>query len=168
MAACVTNNEEYRYFLHKGVYYGNGTKVIFTDNFVQNYTYNGKKIWKYAWFSHRIVVNGRSMYFFNRDKTDWSFLRQNNISQQEPQTCCPFFVIDATLIDLAIEKITYPIIVAASPKEKKSDWDDAQVIKMWFVYIGVLVASLVFKEFYLVWIIASILFFYWRKEKLNR
>lgn len=167
MSFCATNDDRYLHFIYNGVAYGNGTKVSLKNSFINNYTYNGKKIWKYAWFGNRVVVNGQNMYFFSKDKTDWNFLHRNNIDLRIPQQCCPFFLIREDLIDYAIEEITHPVIVSVSHRVQEKDYANESVMWMWFIYVFVMIISLVFKEFYLIWIVASIIFFSWRKEKLN-
>ena len=168
MAFCATGDEKYRYFQHKGVYYGTGTKVTLSDAFISRYTYRGRCLWKYAWFGNRITVNGKNMYFFSRDKSDWYFLRQNNISREYVDQTCPYFLVDEDLLDIAIEQVTYPIMVDLPPEEKKKDWEVDKVMWGWVTYIAALIFSLIFKEFYLIWFWATIIFYFYRKEKLTQ
>lgn len=168
MAMCITGDERYKYFPYGDKYYYNGTKVVLSNHFINNYTYKGQKIWKYAWFGHRFVVDGRNLYFFSRDNTDWYFLIQNNISQEYINQTCPYFVIEEELLDSAIECFVKPIEITPEPIVEKKDWQSDKVMRGWFTYALALIGSLIFKEFYVIWVIATIVFFSYRKEQLRQ
>lgn len=88
----------------------------------------------------------------------------------------PYFVIEAFVLPNIIEEITKPIklsqeetkaIFAALAAEPKKDWEVKGIVAAWLIYIAVLIGSLIFKEFYFIWIVATYIFLKYRKEMLN-
>ena len=166
MSSCATRDERYKYFPYNNKYYYHKTKVILRDDFVNRYTYKGKNIWKYAWFSNRFVVNGKNMYLFYKEYVDWYILKQNNANQDYNQTC-PYFVLEEEMLGVAIEGFTKPIVIEPKMLIGNKYLNTDTKIKGWATYIFTLFASLIFKEFYLIWIVATVIFYYYIKEKNN-
>lgn len=176
-----TNNDPRSFMYYKGDYYVNKTEVAFKDEFIKNKTYNGKKIWKYARFSNVTTLNNQTAYLFNRSKYSFCDLLSMGYDTPEERNTCkndyaPFFVLTTSEVDCAIENFTKPIKLSKEETEAinnaiidmienpKTDWDYPEMRLLWVVYIAVLIGSLIFKEFYILWAVASYIFFTWRKD----
>lgn len=162
MKMCYENSDQY--FRYRNVAYFTGTHVSFSDNFMTTYRYEGKPIWKYARFYKRI----NNTYVFTRLTTDFWWLKEHNMNWDDYKKTCPFFILDKSLLDNAIEVIDDPIEVTIQALPQYKDWEVTEVMVGWVIYILVLFFSLVFKDFYIIWIAASFLFFTFRKGMLNR
>lgn len=171
-----TTGDPRSFFYYKGDYYINGTEIILTDEYINKHQWNGKKLWKYAKYDHQVNYNGRISYFFCRSKCDWLSLNGMGLDIKTQNDYACYFVIDALDIEKAIQEFSHPIKLERSETEAikeaivtpKSDLDDTGVMILWIAYIVVMIGSLIFKQFYLIWIVASVLFFTWRKEMLNK
>lgn len=83
-----------------------------------------------------------------------------------------FFSLHAYELEYAIEEIDKPIKLAREQTEKvldaivtpKKDTDYPELIVMWIIYIAVMISSLIFNEFYILWIIATVIFWKLRKD----
>jgi hypothetical protein len=156
------------YFIYRNISYCKGTEISLTNSFIQKNSYEGNAIWKYARFCKRIVKDGKNMYFFARCPVDWYWMRENNLSRKTFEQTCPYFLIDDARMSNAIESIIKPIEIAVLPLPQYKDYEVAGVMVGWVIYLLVLFFSLIFKEFYLIWIVASIIFFSVRKGMLNK
>ena len=164
------------FFYYKGDYYINGTEIILTDEYINKHQWNGKKLWKYARYDHQVNYNGRISYFFCRNRCDWLSLNKMGLDANAINDYAPYFIIEALDIESAIKEFIRPIKLAHEETEviketivtPTSDLDDTGVMILWIVYIAVMIGSLIFRQFYLIWIVASVLFFKWRKEMLNK
>ena len=171
-----TNGDPRSFFYYKGDYYINGTEVVLTDEYINSHTWNGLKLWKYAKYDHQVVNNGSVAYFFCINKADRLALYAMGLDVNTTKNYAPYFVVRAIDIDYAIQEFTKPIKLSRETTEAikeaivttKSDFDNGWLIVMWIVYIAVMLGSLIFKQFYIIWIIASVLFFKWRREMLNQ
>lgn len=162
-------------------WYINGTEITLTESYIKNHKFNGKKLWKYARFDHVTTYNNQKAYFFCRSKYSFCDLLQMGYNDVQERTACqkdyaPYFVITAYEIEYAIDEFTKPIKLSKEETEArkkaieymiehpKRDWDYPELLVMWLVYIIVLLGSLIFNEFYLVWIVATLIFHKLRKE----
>ena len=149
----MTHDENYQYFFYNGTPYRTGTMVKFKDDFTAHYTFEGEHIWKYARFCMRMLKNGRSEYLFLPHRNP-----ENKYSSM--------FRIPEDKLEYAIEEIIKPIPIELVPKTKKKDTESAEVMIGWLIYPVVLFFSLIFKEWYVAWFWATLLFFIWRNKKL--
>lgn len=171
-----TNGDPRSFFYYKGDYYINGTEIILTDEYINNHKWNGKKLWKYARYDHQVSYNGRTAYFFCKSKCDWLHLNSMGLDPRAGGDYAGFFVIDALDIENAIQEFTHPIKLKREETEAikeaimkpKSDFDDPTLMGLWLVYIAVMVGSLIFRQFYIIWAVASMIFFKHRREMLNK
>lgn len=171
-----TSGDPRSFFYYKGDYYINGTEIILTDEYINNHQWNGKKLWKYAKYDHQVSYNGRVAYFFCRSRCDWLSLNGVGLDTKTRNDYAPYFVIDALDIEGAIQEFVHAIKLEQEETEAimeaitkpKSDFDNSALMVLWLIYIAVMVGSLIFKQFYIIWAIASLLFFKYRKEMLNR
>ena len=171
-----TSGDPRSFFYYKGDYYINGTEIILTDEYINNHQWNGLKLWKYAKYHHQTVYNGRVAYFFCRSRSDWLALNGMGLDPRVIDNYAAFFVIDALDIERAIKEFTKPIKLSRAETDAikeaivnpKSDLDNNALVALWIVYIIVMVGSLIFKQFYIIWIVASVLFFKFRKEMLGQ
>lgn len=173
-------NKSPRSFLYyKEEYYINGTEIILSDEYINNNFFNGKKLWQYARFDHRIQCNGKSSYFFYARKFDFLSFHEMNIDINNRKDYTMYFIIDADKIENAIYKITKPIkltneedkniklYISNLIEHPKTDLDYPELIVGWTVYTIIMIASLIFNQFYFIWLIASYIFFVWRKDILE-
>lgn len=171
-----TNGDPRSFFYYKGDYYINGTEIMLKDTYINNHKCNGRKLWKYAKYHHQTYYDGSVAYFFCISRCDWISLYRMGLDEHITDDCAGFFVIKALELEYAIQEITKPIKLERAQTEAileaiakpKSDLDNTGVILLWAAYIFVLIGSLIFRQFYLIWIVASILFIKYRKELLNR
>lgn len=168
---------------YKGDYYIGGTKLTLKDEYIQSHKYNNKKLWKYAKFGYKLTYNNRPAYFFWRTKHSLAELHSMGYHGGESLRACmrdyaPGFVVYSYELENAIEEITDPIKLSKEEntainkaimdmiEHPKRDWDDPTLLALWIIYIAVMIGSLIFNEFYIIWIIASIAFYYIREGML--
>ena len=172
------NNYNYHYldkFYYKGDFYLHGTHVTLSDSWINSHQFQGKKPWKYMRFDHRIIDGGIVYLFFYSDKTDWLSLKKMGLELKDINNYELFFSIKALDIEKAIEEITKPIkldraeteAIKQSLTEPQHDWDNNGLVIAWIVYIAAMVGSLIFKQFYILWIVISIIFYQVRKDMLS-
>lgn len=171
-----TNNDPRSFMYYNGKYYVNGTTIELSNEYTETHLFNGKRMWKYARFDHQVNTLDGISYFFCAIRTDTLSLRELGISRNEVNEYATYFIIPALYIDSAIGRVIKEICVTQDEAKAidnalldiatkpKSDFQYTGLTCAWFIYIIVLVISLMFKQFYLVWIIASFIFFEWRKE----
>ena len=170
------NGDPRSFFYYKGDYYINGTEITLKDEYIKNHRWNGDKLWKYARYDHQTVYNGRTAYFFCCIKTDWLSLNSMGLDIRAIDDYAPYFVIEALDLDNAIEEFIKPIKLEREETEAvleaittpKSDFDNPELTVLWVIYIAVMIGSLIFNQFYIVWAIVTFLFFKYRKEMLNK
>ena len=172
--------EPVSYMYYNGDLYLNGTEMILKDEYINTHTYNGKKIWKYYAFDHKARSNNQNTYFLCRRRYSFCDLIAMGIRDQDKinsitRDYAPYITIPCHELHDAIEGFTNPIKVERKKAEDmmgtvvenalhpKSDFEIPGMMALWAIYIVVMVASLIFRQFYLLWIIATILFAYLRK-----
>lgn len=166
-----TNGDPRSFFYYKDDFYINGTEIILKDSYINTHKWNGKKLWKYARYDHQTEYNGGIGYFFCASKTDWYSLYEMGIEKKSFTGYASFFVIMANELDSAIEEITKPIKLERAQTEvikealvtPKKEFDYPGMALLWIAYFIAMFASLVFKQFYLLWIIETVVFLNWRK-----
>ena len=145
------------FFVYKGKAYGAGTGIKLKQEYINTYLYNGYRIWQYAYLSN--INYKENKYMFNKYKT---------YPYSESQGCVSYFSISQSELDNVIEEIIEPKPVNVSRAKPKNDGEVEGMGILWTIYIAVMVASLIFREFYIIWIAASVFFFKLRKEILNK
>lgn len=165
---------------YNGDYYSNGSEVMIRDDYINTHTYNGKKIWKYARFGSKTTYNGQIAYVFWRTKSQCIDFYMMNLDYKTQNDYAPFFVVYAYELSNFIEEFTRPIKMSDEMKaareqaimdmieHPKRDWDYPELLIGWIVYIGVMIGSLIFTEFYVPWIFASYAFYEYRKGVLSQ
>lgn len=173
------NGDPRSFMYYKGDYYINGTELTLTDAYIKSKKYEGKKIWKYARFSHKINKNGSIMYFFTPTKIDWVSLYLMGLDYTAQYDYAPYFIISPLELSYAIEDFIKPIKLSKEETEQiqnnlmntvmypKRDWDYPELRLLWILYIATLIGSLIFTEFYIVWGLASFIFYQIRKGILK-
>ena len=83
----------------------------------------------------------------------------------------PYFTIEAYKIDSLIEEIIRPIEFTNTEllnfNLPKKDYEVNEMIALWIIYIAIMIGSLIFNQFYIIWIVVTFLFFKLRNEILN-
>lgn len=165
---------------YNGDYYSNGTEIMVSDEYINTHTFNGKKIWKYAYFGNKTVYNGKTAYFFWASRRTFLDHCRMGIDYSKYNDYSPYFVVTAWELNNMIQEFTKPIKLPDKDKEAvdqmimdiishpKTDWDYLELIIGWIVYICVMMGSLIFTEFYIPWMIASYVFYKYRKGILSQ
>lgn len=176
----VFNGDSRSFMYYKNQYYINGTIVEISDTYQNHSRFNGKKIWKYARFDHRISGPNGVYYFFCITNIDSLSLRSMNVDRQAINEYASYFTVPIYMLDNAIGQIIKPIKLSQNECEAiniglintinnpKSDCENPELLIAWIAYVIVLIASLIFRQFYLVWIVASFIFFGWRKGVIKQ
>ena len=170
------NNDPRSFMYYNGQYYVNGTTIELSDKYMTTYRFNGKRPWKYARFDHQVNTADGLSYFFCAIKIDTLSLRDMGLSRDVVNEHATYFLIPAININEAIGRVIKPIFLTQEENDiinnalldmatkPMSDFQCPGLICAWLMYIIVLIASLIFRQFYIIWIIASFIFFKWRKE----
>lgn len=173
--------EPVSYMYYDGDLYMNPTGIILKDDYINTHTFHGKKPWKYYWFSHKLVNNNnQNAYFFSIHKCSFCDLLAMGYRDVEERNeimknTAPYIIIPCHEIHNAIEGFTNPIkvdrkeadILMSAAVENalhpKSDFEVPGMMGLWAVYILAMIGSLIFRQFYLLWIVETLLFVYLRK-----
>ena len=144
-------DDQYLYFTFNNIHYRNGTFVKLNKSYMDAHYPN--KI-QYAGFNY-IKENGSTYMFYATNgniKCDGEY---------------GWISIEKCDINDAIEEIIRPFVVDVYVIKPKNDFEMPVLIKAWCIYVLILLASLVFVQFYFIWAIVSIIFFQYRKEMMN-
>ena len=175
-----TNNDPREFMYYKGEWYINGTEITLTDSYMKTHKFYDKKLWKHARFHHVTQYNNQTSYFFCRCKNTFCDLVEMGYRDSKERRKCqtdyaPYFVITSSELESAIEEFTKPIKLSKQESDAikkciedmiehpKHDWDYPELIVAWIVYIVAMAGSLIFNEFYIPWIVATYIFFTYRK-----
>lgn len=147
-------------FYYNGQFYSRGTKIKLKQKYLNTHTYNGEQIWPYARFDNKIMKENEIYFVFKISDIDM---------QGEWRKYSGYFLVYSHNIIDAIEKIISPVIINVEQKNVKyymseKNNNECKIFGI-IIYISVLVASLVFKEFYIIWAIASFIFYKWSKSQ---
>ena len=169
------NGDPRSFMYYRGDYYINGTEIALTEQYMNSHKFYDKKLWKYAKFHHQTTYNNQLAYFFCATKLDWLSLNEIGLDIREADNYAPYFVVTSMELENAIEVVTKSIklerkevdMINEALAEPKYDIDNNCLVALWVVYIVVMIGSLIFRQFYILWAIASFLFFKYRKEMLQ-
>lgn len=145
----------YKYFRFMNDTYTEGTIVKFKNNFCNTHTYKNKPIWPYARFSHKVIHDNILYYIFNICNLGPGWNRYAG-----------YCLLTEMQLEYAIEEIIESVPILIVDKEYYKDWEVEGMGWLWLIYIVVLFFSMIFKEFYLIWMVASYIFFTTRKKML--
>lgn len=154
---CYTNDINLRYFYFNGQSYTTGTEVELTQDYITAHSSIGNKIWRYA----RFVQKSYDCKTYKMMKC-----RYDPYSKERTDYIL-YFTIPVHELEQAIKVIVKPVPVELVHINPKKDWEVDGMFILWIIYVVILFLSLIFKEFYLIWIATSFVFFNIRKKMLN-
>ena len=175
----VCDSDPRSFMYYKEQYYINGTVVELSESYCNTNNFNGKKIWKYARFKHQISSPNGILYFFCIAHADAISMRSINIDRTMINEYAPYFTVPAYMIEHVIQTILRPIKLSQEEcnainnhilniiENPKTDWNRQYLRIELMIYITILIASLIFKHFYLIWIVATFVFFKWKRGVLK-
>lgn len=142
--------------------YGEGTKVKVSQSYIDKHSTEEKQIWHYAEFECRTIINNEVHLYFKI--TDW-YLAPRTINYKA------FYFVSTKDLNDFIEEIETPPIDMEKyevfiPAMRK-DWEVKGLMFAWVVYIAAMIGCLIFKDFWIFWIIISIIFDQYRKGKIE-
>lgn len=167
-------NYDYHYldnFYYNGTLYLSGTKIALSDDWINTHQFNGKKPWKYVIFNSR-TIDG---CFFSAINIDFCSLLKLGMKFEDLKNYEHCFKISPYDLNNAIEEIIYSNALSKEQLEAvqqklvepQHDWDNNGLVIAWIIYIAAMVGSLIFRQFYILWIIISIIFSQVRKDMLR-
>jgi len=147
-----------------GCGYGNDTIVKLSPEFRNKMKEEqGVDIWPYA--RHKeTLYNGKKYYHMF-----WVAKIYDNCKDECPVSwnkCAGYFCIDDWDIEEAISEIVEAKKVPIKKQEMKKDIESEEVMIGWVVYILLLLVSLIFTQWYVGWIGATVFFMGWRRIHL--
>lgn len=147
-----------------------GTKIKVKDSFIERKKYHNKSIWKYASFVCKKKCNNVVTLIFCK------FDYNNDFNRDEFLKCDDYFHVEILDVNNVIEEyikdFTYKIPMSDDDykecyeiitKEKKHEITIASII-----LLIVMLASLIFNGFIILWIIELILFEVYRNGAINK
>lgn len=160
-------NERYnKYFCYKGDTYTEKTEVKLTQDYIDTHVgegvHEGRPIWKFAWFSNKKDIDGKTYYVFFKYKYNCNCKYEKDFAFK----CAGWILIKEEDLESAIEEIVKPIPIIIRPMIKMKDWQCPEVMVLWVIYIFLLFASLILKEYAIAWFWETVFFFILRRELL--
>lgn len=149
-----------------GTGYAEGTVIKLSQNYIDKQKLKtGKKLYKYARYSHTYSKNGKYefVFFSYVSHLDDECRHREYKSYYESE---PHYGIPEEDIEEAIEEIVKQVTIPLVKKTKKKDSECEEVLLGWVLYVLALFGSLIFREWYLVWTSGTFFFFVWRNIKL--
>lgn len=141
------------YFLYKGKLYGgkdDKTIVQLSDEFVKK-----NNIWKYVKYQNSLEYKGETINYFIPVNFDYEKNQSVYVSSYNW-----YVVIKGEDLDECIYKIIKPVY-AVIEKEKNSE----MIGIVTAIYIVLMLCSLIFNQFYLLWIILTVIYVEFLKEE---
>ena len=155
-------------FYYKGDIYIKGTIIKLKDEYIKKRAVQGEKIWKYAKY---MWMGDPGRFVFNYCKMDYNYdLPKMGYTDPEerrriPKEHVPIFGISGWEMEEAIEEIvrreTLPREITEIIMENIADpktYETKGSGILCAIYVAVMIGSLIFNQFYIVWIVATILF----------
>lgn len=146
------------YFYYQGKMYPKKTKIKVSQAYRDTHLSDGgKPIWPSACFVYKFIKDNITYYVFNISDID-IFGKWHNYAGE--------FVIKACMLDCAIEEITTPEM------GREFDFSDisndkyglnlntrgSKSVIEWIAYLVAMIGCLIFRQFYIAWIIVTIIF----------
>lgn len=167
------------YFYYKGDYYGNATKIAIKKEFIDKQTPHG--IAKKFWSEYVFAGQQGDKYFFNPLGCRYPDLTCKGFSKEEARRiqneCSACIALSGFELEIYVGEILTPEKkMTGFSKEQvdkaiediiehpKHDWDYPEHLFLWIVYILLMIGSLIFKQFYLLWFAFTIGFLCIRKN----
>ena len=167
------------YFYYKGEYYGQSTKFARKKEFVGKPTPH--RISKKFWSEYSFAWQSGDRYFFNPvgcrflDLTCKGYSREQ--ATQIENECSAAIALNSYELEIYIGEILTPEkkmtgflrkqiddAITNIIEHPKRDWDYPELLFLWILYIVLMIGSLIFKQFYLLWIVLTLGFYYIRKN----
>lgn len=150
-----------QFFIYNGKIYTQHTIIKVSQSYIDAHANDKEPIWPYYRFMRKYILDNKVYYEFQICKAD--------VLGEWLNYATSFTTYPSELKSL-IEDIVVPVEVENMqidlPKAKK-DWEDSDTILAWIIYIAVMIGSLIFKQFYIIWLIATIIFFNYRRKRLQ-
>lgn len=185
-AAWFWNDNPMAYMTYKGEIYSTGTEVLLSNEYINTHTFDDKKIWKYATFSHSTTYYGRFGYVFKARKYFSLDLMVLGVPPSERlkvmSEIAPNFVIYPEDLSMAIEEITIAVKFTKATEKRieesvdkivdevlhpKPDWEHPGLLGLWIGYLALMFGSLIFRQWYLIWPVITFIFIKWRSNILK-
>lgn len=140
------------YFTLNSTNYRNGTIVKLNE------TYMNK---------HHPGLFGHACFNFKREEDNTYLFYAVSLGSWKVPGRCGWFAVKESDLSYAIAEIIRPFKVHVHTINYKNDFHVKGLVRTWIIYLFVLFFSLVFNEFYIIWIMASFVFFTYRKAQLS-
>lgn len=119
-------------------------------------------IWHHAKFRKKTCIDNRIHYSFSIAN---HYLTPRNINYKG------FYFVSAKELNDFIEEVETPPIDMEKHEvfipAMRKDWEVKGLMFAWVVYIAAMIGCLIFKDFWIFWIIISIIFNEYRKRKIE-
>jgi hypothetical protein len=151
-----------QYFIYDNKVYTHNTEIQIKQSYRDTNLFDGYKIWSSYKFQYR-YMQGSVVYL--------TFAICNKpLSVKDTTFYAITLIVSERDLPNVIESITKPLEVTDAvivPYEPKKDWEVDGMGTIWCVYLLALFGSLLFKQWYLGWMFATIIFIAKRKEMLQ-
>ena len=144
------NARKLNYFEFKGKQYPVGAVVKITEKEMKSV---GADYPYVTILNHYVNPNGTHSCLISRSYNDWGVIKS-----------CEIETFFNNFEDVIEEVVLLPI---AHTGNRYKDTEVDAMLYGWIYYILIMLVSVLFKGFIFIWIIASIVFWTWRKRKLN-
>lgn len=165
----MSNKQRIDFFVYKDVSYGFSTKVIFSDEFIEEQALQGKRVYKYGSYSFSYIENGKIYSSFIKDTTEIDKKRKVNYIEycQENKYLVENFdysveVPDYIIADYVFDKITQPYVYNVKLKEPKKH---SELLHIYILEIIAMLGVLVLRGGILLQPLIFIFFTKWLEEE---
>lgn len=151
-----------------------GTIVKLSEEFINKCkNYFGENIYDYAVFSHVYNADGIFLYVFYKctNPNTKLFFINNDDEVRKFYNSYPDIEISPADLDMAIEDYIYDISYEVDRPTylcMKKDWEIPGMTRAWGILIIIMIASMVFKGFSILWFIEIAIFNSWRSDFINK
>lgn len=151
-----------------------GTIVKLSKEFInKRKNYFGEDIYDYAMFSHIYNADNEFSYVFytctNPDTKLFFYNNKDDVNRFYNSEW--YFKIPPSDLDMAIEDYVYDISYEVDRPTylcMKKDWEIPGMTRAWGILIIIMIASMVFKGFPILWFIEIAIFNSWRSDFINK
>ena len=150
----------YEFFEFNGKYYGKGTIVKFKPSFLphmqrENELYG---VYNFGRYYDSRFPNGYHSFMLRKTPTD------HNICMGSADNNKDIYRI----VEKIITPVEVPYVSMAQKKWAVNDWEDDDLLGAWIVYLFVMGISAIFVFRWIIWIVASVIFFSFRNYILKQ